>query len=73
MKKCNFKSYIEKLNQALSLVSNDEIDKLYELLLDCKKNNRSLFFCGNGGSAGNANHLANDFIYGVTKKNWHRI
>jgi len=26
-----------------------------------------VFFCGNGGSAGNAVHLANDFIYGVAK------
>jgi D-sedoheptulose 7-phosphate isomerase len=29
---------------------------------------RQVFFCGNGGSAGNAIHLANDFIYGVAKK-----
>ena len=25
--------------------------------------------CGNGGSAGNANHLANDFTYGVGVNN----
>ena len=28
----------------------------------------SSFLCGNGGSAGNARHLANDFLYGVAKK-----
>ena len=27
-----------------------------------------MFFCGNGGSAGNAIHLANDFLYGIAKK-----
>jgi len=27
-----------------------------------------VFFCGNGGSAGNAVHLANDYIYGVAKR-----
>src|SRR5574340_916236 len=27
-----------------------------------------VFICGNGGSAGNALHLANDFLYGVSKK-----
>ena len=26
---------------------------------------KNLFLCGNGGSAGNAIHLANDFLYGV--------
>ena len=27
-----------------------------------------MFLCGNGGSAGNALHLANDFLYGIAKK-----
>ena len=29
---------------------------------------RQVFLCGNGGSAGNAIHLANDFIYGIAKR-----
>ena len=29
----------------------------------------TVFFCGNGGSAGNAIHLANDFNYGIDKAN----
>jgi len=29
---------------------------------------RRVFLCGNGGSAGNAMHLANDFLYGVAKR-----
>ncbi len=29
---------------------------------------RQVFLCGNGGSAGNAMHLANDFVYGVAKR-----
>ena len=29
---------------------------------------RQVFFCGNGGSAGNAIHLANDFLYGIAKR-----
>lgn len=27
-----------------------------------------MFFCGNGGSAGNAIHLVNDFLYGIAKR-----
>ena len=34
-------------------------------MLDPKK---QVFICGNGGSAGNAIHLANDFIYGIAKR-----
>ena len=32
------------------------------------KDGRQVLFCGNGGSAGNAIHLANDFVYGIAKK-----
>lgn len=30
------------------------------------RSNTQVFICGNGGSAANANHLANDFLYGVS-------
>jgi D-sedoheptulose 7-phosphate isomerase len=29
---------------------------------------KQVFFCGNGGSAGNAVHLANDFVYGIARR-----
>ena len=64
----SFINYTSNLNNALNTVSPDDVNVVYDLLLDCKKNNNTLYFCGNGGSAGNANHLANDFIYGVAKK-----
>lgn len=35
---------------------------------DAWRNGRQVFFCGNGGSAGNAIHLANDFVYGIAKR-----
>lgn len=31
------------------------------------QNGKQMFICGNGGSAGNAVHLANDFLYGVAQ------
>jgi D-sedoheptulose 7-phosphate isomerase len=37
-------------------------------MLKCWKNKNRVFLCGNGGSAGNAIHLANDFLYGVAKE-----
>jgi len=36
-------------------------------LLQCWKGGNQVFLCGNGGSAGNAVHLANDFLYGISR------
>lgn len=44
------------------------IDKLIEALKDAWITKKKVFICGNGGSAGNAIHLANDFNYGIDKK-----
>lgn len=41
---------------------------LVETLQRCWKENRQVFLCGNGGSAANAIHLANDLLYGVDKQ-----
>jgi D-sedoheptulose 7-phosphate isomerase len=43
------------------------VARLAEELLDCWRSGRQVFLCGNGGSAGNAVHLANDFLYGISK------
>lgn len=40
---------------------------LAEELRDCWASGRQVFLCGNGGSAANAIHLANDFLYPVSK------
>ena len=36
-------------------------------------NKKNIFICGNGGSAANAMHIANDFIYGAGKNLWKRF
>jgi D-sedoheptulose 7-phosphate isomerase len=43
------------------------VTMLAEALLDCWRGRRQVFLCGNGGSAANAIHLANDLLYGVDK------
>lgn len=40
---------------------------LVDTLRRCWRENRQVFLCGNGGSAANAIHLANDLLYGVDK------
>jgi D-sedoheptulose 7-phosphate isomerase len=61
--------YSEKLNSALSSKGMSRVPEFAELLMKAWKTGSAVYICGNGGSAGNAIHLANDFIYGIDKKN----
>jgi D-sedoheptulose 7-phosphate isomerase len=60
-------AYLEKLRDAGSLIPLEKVEELGHALLDCWKSGSQAFIIGNGGSAGNAIHLANDFIYGISK------
>ena len=62
------KNYIEKLKKTLNEINTKELEKIIELITDCWINKKQVFIFGNGGSAGNAIHLANDFIYGISKE-----
>ena len=44
---------------------NDQIHFLAINLREAWARGSQIFICGNGGSAGNAIHIANDFIYGA--------
>jgi D-sedoheptulose 7-phosphate isomerase len=63
-----FAGYAERLNKVLNEAPWQPIEALAREMLDCWKSGRQLFLCGNGGSAGNAMHLANDMLYGISKK-----
>ena len=41
------------------------VEELSKMLLAAWEGNRQVFLCGNGGSAANAMHLANDYLYGI--------
>jgi len=63
-----FGGYAERLAAVVrASVGEPSIARLAEDLQDCWRTGRQLFLCGNGGSAGNAIHLANDFLYGISK------
>lgn len=62
-----FASYRQRLDDALAAADLAAIEQLTQAVEDCWKNKRRLFVCGNGGSAANALHFANDFHYGVGK------
>jgi D-sedoheptulose 7-phosphate isomerase len=63
------KEYTDKLLNSLLHETMSRISLLGNALLLAWREGHSIYICGNGGSAGNAIHLANDFIYGVGKKN----
>jgi len=62
-----FAGYAERLHKAMTAAPWQPIESLARELLDCWKSGRQVFMCGNGGSAGNAMHLANDMLYGISK------
>ena len=62
-----FQGYSEKLQEVLQQSDWSPIEELATDMQKCWKDGRRVFLCGNGGSAGNAIHLANDFIYGIAK------
>lgn len=65
----HIKNYTNKLSRAMNLEAMDDIQALADALLEAWIERRSIYLCGNGGSAGNAIHLANDLIYGAGVKN----
>ena len=60
--------YSIRLQATIASSDWSSINLLAQDMLRCWKEKRQVFFCGNGGSAGNAVHLANDFLYGIAKK-----
>jgi D-sedoheptulose 7-phosphate isomerase len=59
--------YTSRLKSVLSQFDWDPVIKLGNSLRKAWKGKKRVFICGNGGSAGNANHLANDFLYGISR------
>ena len=64
----HFSDYSRRLAEALDSCDWDPVALLADDLLDCARTGRQVFFAGNGGSAANAIHLANDFLYAWSKK-----
>jgi len=64
----DFLRYSKALKISIDDTDWEKVQFLAETLLLCMKTGKKVFICGNGGSAGNAMHIANDFLYGVSKK-----
>ncbi len=63
-----FERYAHVLSEALVAFDWSKVEALYAAIHRCRCRRARLFLCGNGGSAANAVHLANDFVYGAGQR-----
>ena len=59
--------YASRLSRILEETDWSIVEPLGQALLECWQNKTQAFWIGNGGSAGNAIHMANDFFYSISK------
>jgi len=58
-------SYLDRLQGCFSAANLSAIETLAEALRQAWIDGRHVYICGNGGSAANAIHMANDLHYGI--------
>lgn len=58
-------SYLERLKKCFNKTNLKAVENLAEELHQAWVDGRNVYICGNGGSAANAIHIANDFHYGI--------
>ena len=63
-----FNDYASRLSAILTRSDWSVVEQLALDVRQAWQHNRQVFICGHGGSAGNAIHLANDYLYGIIKQ-----
>ena len=58
-------AYLKQLQESFSPEILESVESLAKELLQAWIHGRHVYICGNGGSAANAIHMANDFHYGI--------
>jgi len=64
----HFRNYGMRLTRVIESLDCASLARLAAELKGCWRERRRVFIAGNGGSAGNAVHLANDFLYAMSKR-----
>jgi D-sedoheptulose 7-phosphate isomerase len=62
-----FKEYIKDINSTIEALDEKQITSFIELLYKAYKEEKMVFIIGNGGSAANASHFAQDLAKGTRK------
>lgn len=61
----SFGDYAMRLGHVLQTYDWSKLERLARAFHQAWRNGRQVFLCGNGGSAANAMHIANDLLYGI--------
>ena len=68
MSKNVFESYAARIAKIVTTYDWSSLLPLAQTLRQAIVDRKGVYLCGNGGSAANAIHLANDFLYGIAKE-----
>lgn len=60
-----FEEYIDYVKEAMLLIDKDQVENLIEILFTAYRDDKMIFIIGNGGSAANASHFAQDLAKGT--------
>ncbi len=63
-----FNSYASRMTEIVRTYDWSRLLPLAQTLREAIVDRKWVYLCGNGGSAANAMHLANDYLYGIAKK-----
>jgi len=58
-------AYFKYLSSVITKISEDEIAAFVQVLLSARKNGKTIYFIGNGGSAATGTHMVNDLSIGL--------
>lgn len=56
------KSYFDEFVSQFEMTSIEDMENIYQILVNRLKNGNKIYVAGNGGSAANANHFASDIM-----------
>ena len=60
--------YLDELQQALEELDTEAVDRAIAWIREAGANGKTIFTCGNGGSASVASHFVNDLVKGASQK-----
>jgi len=66
--KLDVRSFLERVGKELLRVNPAEVRALADAIYECYTTGRSVFLCGNGGSASNASHFCEDLGKGTLRR-----
>lgn len=68
-----FDEYSKELNEVMETISQEDIQRLMDMIDEARKNGRHVVVLGNGGSAAAASHWVCDFGKGINTANSKRL